>query len=39
MGVDELTNARMIASIREDAKDVRLGEWLRGQRTAMGAAA
>lgn len=27
MRVDELTNARMIASIREDAKEVRIGGW------------
>jgi ribonuclease HI len=38
MGVDELTNARMIASIRQDAKDVRMGEWLAGQRAQMSAA-
>lgn len=38
MGVDELTNARMIASNRQDAKDVQLGEWLSGQRAQMSAA-
>jgi hypothetical protein len=28
----------MIASIRQDAKDVRMGEWLAGQRAQMHAA-
>ena len=27
MGVDELTHARMIAAVRQDAKDVRVGGW------------
>lgn len=38
MGVDDVTNARMIASIRQDAKGVQIGEWLAGQRTQMKAA-
>lgn len=31
MGVDDVTNARMIASIRQDAKGVLLTEWLAGR--------
>lgn len=39
MGVDEVTNARMIAAIRQDAKDVRMGEWMASQRAALASAA
>jgi len=39
MGVDDVTNARMIAAVRQDAKDVRMGEWLAGQRGQMRGAA
>ena len=37
MGVDDLTNARMIASVRADAKGISLGQWDAGKRLAVSA--
>jgi ribonuclease HI len=38
MGVDDLTNARMIAAVRADAKGIGLVGWVAGQREAAAAA-